>query len=683
RHNDVVLNEFIWFVDPSFANMFSYPIVSGSMSALNDKTKIILTTEIAEKYFGDEPALGKPISIKFQNEQKREFIVGAVIQRPATSSMFFTIFLPIGVFEDLKFKDSYDWSYMTDATFILLKEGRSVQDVQSQMNAYKELQNASLPQWRVEDFELIPLDGLSRKGFDIVGSVTAGSHPQGIYALSTIAVLLLLLSCFNYMNISVATISTRLKEIGIRKVVGSGKRQIIQQFLTENLLLTVFAMGSGALLSYLVFLPGLNTLFPISIPFAFSSGTSLFLLFFGLLLFVSLVSGVYPAFYVSSFQPVQILKGKGKFGQRSLFSRILLTLQFVLAFTLIVGCFVFIDNAMYLKNKDWGYSYENNYSLPLVKEEQFAAFRDKANTSPNVASYAGSLHHIGYSNPFTAINTEETNLRVIHFKVGGGYLETMNIQLKEGRYPDEQITSDYETGVIINEIFAERMKWAEPLEQSITIDSVRRFVIGVVKNFHHDGFYDPIEPVMFTLTKEETFRYLNIKASPGNLKTVEASMKNAWKEIAPDDPYEGFIQEKIGEDFQRDNTANMKLLVFISGMALILSCLGLFGLVSYNITRRQKEFSIRKVFGANTLTIFRLMNRDYTWILGISFFLGAPTGFLMMNTLIQHIYPDPQSAGPTPFIIAVFSMVITVGITIASQMHRIVKENPTVTLRNE
>lgn len=627
RHNDVVFNEFVWFVDPSFSSIFSFPTVEGSMNALQDRTKVLFTEEMAKKFFGDDPALGKPLSVKFQNGEIREFTVGAVIDRPVTSSFYFSIFLPMDVFNDLKFKDEYDWSYLTDATFILLRDGSTIGEVSGQMDRYKNLQHESLPDYYVESYAFHPLNGLSQDGHDIVSSVSGGAHPAGIIAMSIISAMLLLLSCFNYMNISVATITTRLKEIGIRKVVGSGRKQIIQQFLTENLLLSVFAMGIGVLIAYLFFLPGLSTLFPISIPFAFSSGASMFFLFFGLLFFISLVSGVYPAFYVSSFEPVQILKGKEKFGQRSLFSRILLTTQFVLAFTLIVGCFVFIDNAIYLKNKDWGYDYTDNYTIPLTKADQFLVLRDRAETLPFVESVAGSDGHIGYRNPYVAIDHLGTKVQTVHYKIGANYLQTMNMRLREGRFFDESIATDFEEGVVINEVFAERMNWDNALEQTFEVDSVRKTVIGVIQNFHHDSFYEQINPVMFTPVKENQFLTISIKAKPGQVGQVESTMKEAWKEIAPDDPYEGFVQAKVGEDFHTDNNANVNLLVFISGMALVLSCLGLFGLVSYNITRRKKEFSIRKVFGANTVTIFKLMNGDYTWILGISFLVGAPGGF--------------------------------------------------------
>ncbi|NBW36188.1 MAG: FtsX-like permease family protein [Cytophagia bacterium] len=186
---------------------------------------------------------------------------------------------------------------------------------------------------------------------------------------------------------------------------------------------------------------------------------------------------------------------------------------------------------------------------------------------------------------------------------------------------------------------------------------------------------------MFSVTNEQHYNYVSVKVEAGNTLATEAWLREAWKKVAPDDPYEGALQDKAFSTWKRNNDQEIKLLSFIAALATLLSCLGLFGLVSYNITRRLKEFSVRKIFGANTLQVFRLMSLDYVWILSIAFIIGAPTGFFLMDALVHHIYKDAQTAGPAPFIIAVLLMVVTVAFTIGSQMKRVIKENPVNTLR--
>ena len=683
RRNDMVLNESIWFVDADFLNTFSFPIVKGNSGALKTKEGIVLTQPIAEKYFGIDDPIGQSLSVKFDNGVKQEFIVTGVIAITDNSGIYPSVLVSMEKFEDLKFKDSYNWDYLTDATFIMLRAGHSIAEIAPTMDKYKALQNTTSPEWLVEGFEFISLATISQRSNEIVSAIAFGSHPSGIWSLLIIALLLLLLACFNYMNVSVATVATRLKEIGIRKVIGGNRKEIIQQFLTENFLMCMVSITIGCLFAYLLFLPGFNSLYPFTISFSAVSGSTLIVFMVGLLVFIGLISGAYPALYVSSFMPIRILRGREKFGQRGLFSRVLLTIQFVIAFMTIVASFVFIDNSLYLKNKDWGYDHQQNMVVPVANKEQFVKLRDKISQWKEIEQMAGSVNHVGYQNSKTSFDYHEERFPTVAYQVGFDYLETMNFRLKEGRLFNREIQSDLGESVIVSESFVEKMNWREPLKESFEYDSLRRYVIGVVYDFHYDGFYNPIGPVMFTVGSEEDFRYLSLKTTPGKIATTEAYLKESWKEIAPDDPYEGFLQDTVFEDFHRDNNANITLLSFISSFAIILACLGLFGLVSFNITRRLKEFSVRKVFGANLTHIFRLMNRDYMWILLIAFFIGAPTGFFLINYVIQHIYPDPQSARLLPFMIAVAIMIVTVALTVMSQLRRVAKENPSATLKIE
>ncbi len=683
RRNDVVFNEAIWFVDPDFLRMFSFPVVKGNPDALDHKGSLVLTAPIAEKYFGTTDPIGQVVSIKFSNGTKEEFTVGAVIQRPENSGMYPTMLLAMEILEDLKFQANYDWSHLTDATFVMFKPGHPYSEIESGLGKYKMLQNRSSPDWLIGYFEFIPLPMLAQRSYEIHHAISIASHPSGAWSLGAIAVMLLLLACFNYMNVSVATVATRLKEIGIRKVIGSRKKEIIQQFLTENFVLCFFALVLGGLISYLLFLPGFNTLYPFTVPFSFHSGNTTFLVFAGLLIFVGLVSGAYPSLYVSSFQPIRILRGREKFGQRGLFSRILLAGQFILAFTTIVGSFVFIDNSLYQKYKDWGYDHSQNIVVPVAGKQQFLALRDKAAGQATIEQVSGSVNHIGYQNTNVFFDHLQERFQTIAYQVGFGYPETMNLRLKSGRFFDKGVQSDYRESVLVNEAFVKKMGWVEPLNQSFEYDSVRRYVIGVIRDFHYDGFYEPIGPVMMAIGNEDNFRYLSIRVTKGRLGDAETFLKGAWKEIAPDDPYEGILQDHVFEIFQRDNNANVKLLSFISSMAVALACLGLFGLVPYNITRRLKEFSIRKVFGASLPQILRLMNRDYVWILVASFVIGAPSGFILFNSLIKHIYPDPQATRALPFLVAIGLMMTTVVITIGSQLKRVANENPGTTLKSE
>lgn len=683
RVGNTVFSEELYFVDSSFFSVFNFPFVEGDGTALDSKKSIAITQKMATKYFGDKACLGETISIKFSADRMEEFIVTAVVDQPANNTIYFNFLLPIDVYFDLRKEQVNDWRYLTDGLFVLMQPDHTGEEMESTLERLVTLQHASSPEWLTERFKVYSYESLSNQAHEIESGLAGPGNPLGIYVLGVIAFILLMLACFNYMNISVATVSTRLKEIGIRKVIGSSRKEIMKQFVIESFMLCTFSLLVGLMISYFFFMPWLNILMDYEIPFAFSSTQSLVYFFVSLLLLIVIVSGVYPATYISNFKPVSILKGKEKFGQRSMFSRILLTVQFVLSFMTIVGCFVFIDNSFYLSRKDWGYNHDQNIVIPLASPTQYLPLRDLVSTQKHIVSYAGSKNHIAWWNPRSSVEQAGQRYEIVSYKIGFDYLETMNVRLMAGRLFDKEIQSDAIESVVVNEKFVSTMGWQKPIGQLFEYDSVKRMVIGVVQNFHYDDFYRDILPVMFSIAPEENYNYMSIKVEAGNTLATEAWLREVWKKVAPDDPYEGAFQDKAFSNWKRNNGQETKLLIFIATLATLLSCLGLFGLVSFNITRRLKEFSVRKIFGANTLQVFRLMSLDYVWILSIAFIVGAPTGFFLMDALVHQIYKEPQAAGPAPFIIAVLLMIVTVAFTIGSQLKRVAEENPAKTLRSE
>jgi putative ABC transport system permease protein len=484
------------------------------------------------------------------------------------------------------------------------------------------------------------------------------------------------------MNVSIATVSTRLKEIGIRKVVGGTKKELIQQFLIENIVFCILALFTGTVLCYFFLLPAWNIVFGLVTPFSFSSWYTMALFFGGLLLFIAVVSGAYPALYISSFNAIKIIRGKEKFGSKGLFSKVLLNLQFILAFTIIVGCFVFAENSFSLARKDWGYAHEQLLVVPVQNHEQYISLRDKAEKESSIIDLAGAQDHVGKNNRTIAISKQNEKIEVLTYSVGVDYLQVMNFRLQEGRLFDQNIQSDRTESVVINETFAKRMDWNEAINQSFEYDSVKYTVVGVVSDFHHNSFYNAIKPVMFRVTND-AFKYLVMKVGSNKMNAVEASIKNIWPKISADDPYTGFVQHDVFGWFYQNNRQNVEVFIFISIITLIVACLGLYGLVSYNITRRLKEFSIRKIMGANLGQIFKIMSSDYQWILIIAFVVGAPLGFYLMNMLISAVYPFPQPIKTWPFFIAIIMIMAMVGLTIATQLNRVRKENPADTLKSE
>lgn len=684
RSGSDVFDELVLFVDPGYFEMFDFPMLNGNDQVLKNKNHVVISKNMARKYFSDEDPMGKELSFKFSNGKIKRLTVGAVLDEyPYNTSMNYNIFLPIDNFFDLEFEGTKGWAFMTDATFVLIKEGESIASIAGSYDDYVALQNSSNPEWRVKSFEAIALEDLSTNAYKIVSAVAGGGHPAGRIALTIIAIFLLSMACFNFMNISVVSASKRLKEIALRKVMGSVRREIIKQFMVENLLQCFFALAVGTLLSYFLLIPWFDYLIPeISIQFRTADPMMLGFFLVGLLFVVGLIAGAYPSLYISRFDSITIFKGNQKFGSRNRFSMIMLGIQFFLAITTIVGCFIMTEQNIYLGKKDWGYDPSGTISIYVNNEEQFELLKNELINHPAIEKHTASNYLIGRGIAKSSLEIGDKQLPIRQVSVSENYFDTFGFKIKEGR-PLMNNTTDKLGNVVINEKFAESMDWDEPIGQSFIYDSIRMTVVGVVEDFHYYDFFSPIDPVLIRGLNPKTVHYLTLKTTPERLPELEASARLAWQKIAPNDPFDRVFQSDSFDDFYQENSTNTLLLLFISGIAIVLACLGLYGLLSFNVQGKLKEFSVRKVLGAEPRVLIRIVSKQYFWVLFVSFIVGAPLGAYGMMTLVTSIFPDTKPVTLLPFIVAMAIILLTLIITVAGQIKKAIDVNPADLLRNE
>lgn len=689
-HSDIVSARFksgdafyeqVSLVDPEFGQLFTLALVSGDLAQIKSKNTVALNQQQAEKYFGDQDPIGQILSLKFGSGLKDEFTVVAVFNEPINSSIYFGLIVSFSHLQSL-LAEASTWKKNTTATFIMLGDPDAASDLDESLTKYKDLQNLSSPNWKVDQFKLRPLTELATNSKQINNSISHGAHPAGLIALGIISILLLLVSCLNYVNVAISTMSVRLREIAIRKVIGGSKKEIVQQFLTENLVICTLATGAGVLLAYAFFLPAFRNLTPIEVPFQFSSWMSGISFFFGLIFFIGIVSGLYPALYVAALAPAQILKGKQQFGRHSLLSKVLLTLQFILAITTVVSSFIFVQSALNLKNRDWGYAHQDVITLFANSPAKYAYLNHKLQANTQIKSLAGTTDHIGMDYYWKTVTAQHTNYEAMHYRTGFNYLETINAKLLIGRYFDSNIQSDIVESAIVTQSFADLLSWDAPLNQSFVADSNKYMVVGVVQDFLYDAYHSSA-PAFFTISPKDSFNYICASVKTGSSYNVIQDAKNDWRAIAPDDPFEGFKQEEVFRGFLENISINTQLLIFVACVAVLLSGLGLYGLVSFNITRRLKEFSIRKIFGASLLHIFSLMSKDYVRIIAVAFLIGYPSGYLLITMFINEIYTAIPFSGLSPFFYTLVVLISVVAITVGIQMKRITQENPTETLKIE
>ncbi len=684
RYGDNVFEEFFSFADPAILHIFDFPILYGNRDVLKDKKNVVISREMAIKYFDNQDPIGKELAFKFPDGTIKRFVVGAVLAKePYNAMMTFNFLLSIDNFFDLKPEEKYGWEYLTDATIVLLRPDSDIKDLDASFDRYQKLQVASNPEWKVESFLPISWTEISLRGYEIVSPVSGGSHPAGRLALSVISALLLFMACFNFMNISIASSTKRLKEIALRKAMGGVRQQIVHQFLVENVLQCIFALVLGTLLAYFLFVPGFDALIPpLDIQFRSGNPLTMVIFFASLLVGIGLLSGAYPAFYISKFQPIAIFRGNEKLGSSNLFSKILLGFQLFFAFQTIVGSLLFLDESRYNARRDWGYDAGNTFSVSVQSTEQYQKLRDAIEGHDGIVAVSGGTGNISRGMPARSFEYLDKQFRMRLLKVDDDYFETAGVRLLDGRFLTDN-TSDQTSGVVINETFAEQMGWEDPVNKTFVFDSAKHTVVGLVQDFHYYSLYFDIEPVMFKGFADAKARYITIRTKPGRMEEVDGFLKSKWLDITPYEAYDREFQEDVLDDFYQENTANMTIIIVITICAAMLACLGLYGLLAFNIQKKLKEFSIRKVLGANPKSIASIAGKQYSWIVGIAFVIGAPVGILLMSSLINSIYPDPRGVTPFPFVVSFLLIVSTLTITVAGQVRKAVRVNPATNLRSE
>ncbi|MGH7493662.1 MAG: ABC transporter permease [bacterium] len=686
RHGDKVFNENVLHADPGFFEMFTFPLKYGNPEVLRDKNKIVLSEALATKYFGDENPIGKQVTMRYRDGQPREFFVGAVAQKiPDNSSIQFDALAAFEVLLDAGIDKADDWSDWAHVLFVQISDRTQIANLSNSMAPYLAVHNAAVaPEWQIKRFHFDPLHGLALKGretrFEILKEAM---HPAGMISPSIIAALLLLMACFNYINTSIAYSSQRLKEIGIRKVVGGVRRQLIWQFLGENLLLCTIALLAALALAE-VFVPAYDNLwayFKLELDYSENWGLLAFLA--GLLMFLGIVAGTYPALYISAYHPVKILRGKQKFGRASWLSRALLTFQFTTSILTVIASLVFVQNAGFLRRLDLGYGKDLIVVVPLREAKFFEPYRNAITQNPEIVSTGGSFNHVGFNWGSATVASAAHKTEAIVLGVGYNYLETMQLRVSRGRSFDEDLATDAQSAIVVNQKFVQQFAWENPLGQTVTMDTVRYTVVGVVEDFYNDGVWRPIQPCLFRVIKPDQFRNLAVRVRGENLKQTSDFLRATWQSVVPDLPYEGFYQDEVMAEAIQVSENIKTMFLYISVLAIVIAAMGLFALVSLNIARRTKEIGVRKVLGASMAHLMNLINKEFVRILLAATLVASVAGYFAVQALLQSIYAYHVGFSALPFVFAGAIVFTIAAITVGSQVVKVALANPVQALRYE
>jgi putative ABC transport system permease protein len=697
RIGQEIFNTNVVFVDPSFFKVFTFDFIEGNANGMADKTRIYISNELSEKYFGEEPALGKSITHLFDSGKVKEYVVAGVFKAPPANSSFFSSaythfdnqFYAPNSFSSTQTPDFNENSWRYRATlFLKINDASRLQTLTAQLQPLVENNNKIREDFIIKSFDLEPFEGMAvRDSYnEVPGTWTrSGSPIAAVVGIGAMGIFVLLIACFNLTNTAVAISSRRLKEIGLRKVMGGMRKDLIFQFIGETLLICFISLLFGVVIAEVALIPAFNELWPELKLTTDYFGRPNFLIFMvSTLLFTGILAGSYPAFYVSSFEPTEILKGKLKFGGTNNFTRTLLTLQFAISLIAIVCSLAFTDNAKFQRDFDLGFNKKGVAFTYVNNRSEYETFRNRLTANPDVTSIAYSLHHF-YSSAFNdPIKAGEKEIEVDILDVGEDYIKTLGLTLVEGRDFVKDSETDRKESVIITELLAAKFGWDKPIGQEITwLDTTKYYVIGVVKNVYNNGLWDEMDPVMIRYGKADQVRHILASAPVDKIADVRKDMERIYKEMFPERIANiRYMDEQMVEA----NTVNnniVKMFVFLGIVALMLSATGLFTLVSLNIIKKMKEIGVRKVLGASDANISKVINKEFVIILLIASVLGAAAGSWMSGMLMNSIWDYYQNATLATMIISATILFVVSAVSIGYKVFKTTRLNPSNVLRDE
>jgi ABC-type antimicrobial peptide transport system permease subunit len=685
KYNDHVFHERVRYVDPDFLEMFTFPLKWGTAGSLRDVNSIILSEEMSIKYFGEENPIGESIQMIFGKDQRKVFKISGVAKAfPKARTISFNFLINFENFRTTEpGYDFDDWNAFVNATFVQVDNPADVITIKSKMEKYKTLQNSTAKEdWAISSFSFEPLATLHEQSEYIKDDISRSSKNNytSIMFMVAIAVFMLALACVNYINIAIATAAKRLKEIGVRKSIGATRKVVIVQFLTENVVVTSFALLIGLALGYFFFIPGFESLWNFKMDFRFTD-VNLWIYLPIILLITSIASGIYPALYISRFQATAILKGSARFGQRNVLTKVFLCFQLIFACVFITMSVMFTQNTDYMSNRSWGYNPAHALYAMVPDQASFEQLSAIMSQHPDVESISGSTHHIGRNHKSTVLHFPNRNYEVDQLAVDAKYFETLGLQLKTGRWFNDYEGSD-QHAVVINETLANTLG-DNSIGQVFKIDSIQFEVIGVLKEFHSYSFSQTVRPLIFKVADKSAYRFLALKARSGSELTVYKALQAGWSELFPDIPFEGGLQQDVwGFYYQEIGIYKLVWRVF-AFLAITLATLGLYGLVRLNVEGRTKEFSIRKVLGAELKNITASVVNRYVSLFATALCIGAPLGYFLGTWLIEfsnEYHMPPTFSGAA---IAVVITAIVLIMTVFTQVWKVIKANPVNGLKVE
>jgi putative ABC transport system permease protein len=695
----IVENGGIYYADPELFNLFSFRFVKGNAAtAFKELNDAVITEETAKKYFGNIDPIGKPLN--YNNE---DYIVKAILENiPVNSHIQFNILFNYNKYIHLtEGAANTSWGWSDFYTYVLLKPGTDVKKLQAKMPAFADRymgDEMKKTGFQVA-FNLQPLKDIHlRSSYDY--ELAGNGNLTYLKYLGIAALFILFIAWINYVNLSTAHSLDRSKEVGVRKVVGAGKFQLVRQFLSESFLLNVIAIILGILFFRLT-LPAFSTLVEKDISVLNITDWKFWLFTVLVFLLGTLLAGFYPAFVLSSFKPIQSLKSAHGFsglrGGKALLRKSLVVLQFVAAIVLITGAIGFYRQLRFMQNRDLGVNIEQTLVLQQSARQDsssilaFQAFVNDMESNPGIQSVTASTSvpgsEVGGSSGFTMKNSQaEKRCRV--FGIDNKFIPAYGLTITEGRNFSNDppaVDTSLLISVIVNETAAKILGFNKPtaiVGKEMRGAGFNCKVIGVVKDYHQESLQYDFDPIVFYPEEERAFGNFSLKLNTGNLPVLMDFVKQKWNTHFPGSPYRFFfLDERFNSQYNNDSLFATVLWLFTI-IAIIIACLGLFGLSLYTIAKRTKEISIRKVLGATLTQITAMITKDYLKLVLLAGFIALPLAYMLVNNWLKK-YAFHVDIGIWFFFLPVALIIVIALVTVLYQSLKAALANPAKSLRTE
>jgi len=676
------------YADASFLKMFNYPLVNGDKNtALSEPSTAVITESTAKKYFGNKNPIGKTL-ITLNNIPVK--ITGVAKDVPNNSSLAFTMLISWATTEATANKDYFFWmnSWTTNVayTFVQLKPNVNAAQTGNKISA---LLHAHFPE---KEFQystyLQPLKDIHLKSADILYAEYFRTNSGKIIStLMIIACFILLIACFNFINLTTAGALGRAKETGIQKVLGAKKSQLIKKFLAESFVLCTIALLL-ALITVTIVLPLFDKLANTQLTSSLLLKPQILLSLIVLLLLLSFVAGFYPAIFLSRFKSADVFRNVIKAGKDSWLRKTLVTTQFALSVLLIIATIVVNKQMHYLSTKDLGFNKDQVVVLQLANtglEEKGKELMNALKQNPNILSVSSSNRVPGQTMNGYGIIPEghslDEHIMVSEMETDANFASTYGIQLTQGRYFSSQMPTDTTNSIVINEALANMLGWKNAVGKQLEVYEARKGkVIGVMKDFNYASLREKVQPLAVILTNNPL--YLSVKIKAGSIPSSLDYMQKTWKQFTNEYPFDYFFLDEQLNHFYSSDERLLYVLNIFAALAIFIACIGLFGLSIYTARQRTKEIGIRKVLGASVTQLTMLLSEEFILLVVIAIIIATPLAWLLTNKWLEDFAYRINISGWIFFIAGMIAILIALA-TVSVQAIKAAIANPVRSLRTE